>query len=236
MSADIEFSQLPEGFDGIVRLFPLPNLVMFPHVIQPLHIFEPRYCAMMEDALAHDQLITMAYLDTGWEKNYHGAAPISSSVCIGKIVSHTLLPEGKFNLLLLGVRRARIIRELPGPLPFRQAKVSVLDDVYAVPSSKSRDAIRCRLIDTFQEFIPQASVVREQIEQLLQQDIPLGVLTDMVAHTMSLELSFKLRLLAEPHVDRRATMLVDHFEDCRLADISDVEVAVKPFPPAFSLN
>ena len=61
---------LPTDFDGIVRLFPLPNLVMFPHVIQALHIFEPRYCEMLSEALESDHLITMAVLEPGWESHY----------------------------------------------------------------------------------------------------------------------------------------------------------------------
>ena len=60
---DVE--QLPHDFSGTVRLFPLPNLVMFPHVVQPLHIFEPRYREMLEDALEHDRLLAMALLQPG---------------------------------------------------------------------------------------------------------------------------------------------------------------------------
>ena len=60
---------------GQARLFPLPNLVLFPHVVQPLHIFEPRYRQLMADALADDRLIAMALLRPGWEEDYHGNRP-----------------------------------------------------------------------------------------------------------------------------------------------------------------
>ena len=60
---------IPADFAGVVRLFPLPDLVMFPHVVQPLRVFEPRYVQMFEDALADDQLLTMAVLQHGWERH-----------------------------------------------------------------------------------------------------------------------------------------------------------------------
>ena len=78
---DLSFSF--EGFSGRVRLFPLPNLVLFPHVMQPLHIFEPRYRHLLEDALADDRLITMAALKPGWETDYEGRPPLYPVACLG---------------------------------------------------------------------------------------------------------------------------------------------------------
>ena len=57
----------PQDFCGTVRLFPLPNLVLFPNVLQPLHIFEPRYCDMLAEAMSSDRLIAMAFLLTASE-------------------------------------------------------------------------------------------------------------------------------------------------------------------------
>ncbi len=81
--------ELPHNFSGIVRLFPLPNLVLLPGVIQALHIFEPRYRKMMDDALAADQLITMALLKPGWETHQGDNPPIHDVVCIGKVMTHS---------------------------------------------------------------------------------------------------------------------------------------------------
>src|SRR5215212_9539920 len=102
MSHSEKLTCLPLDFTGEVRLFPLPNLVMFPHVVQPLHIFEPRYCELLEDALATDNLIAMALLQPGWEQDYEGRPPIADIVCVGRVVSHARLPENRHNLLLLG--------------------------------------------------------------------------------------------------------------------------------------
>ncbi len=87
MSIYDDFSFSPTDFGGTSRLFPLPNLVLFPHVMQPLHVFEPRYREMLQDALTGDHLITMAILEPGWEKNYEGRPAVSPRLS-GKIAAH----------------------------------------------------------------------------------------------------------------------------------------------------
>ena len=85
-----------EDFGGRVRVFPLPNLVLFPHVMQPLHIFEPRYRELLEDALAGDRLIAMALLAPGWENDLRGP---SAAVSHGLPGTHHQLPSpGKRHL------------------------------------------------------------------------------------------------------------------------------------------
>ena len=87
----------------IVRIFPLPDLVLFPHSLQMLYIFEPRYIQMVEDALAHDHTIAMALLKSGWEPDYDQAPEIHSTVCVGSIVSHAEKSNGHYTLLLSGI-------------------------------------------------------------------------------------------------------------------------------------
>jgi len=97
----------PESFSGRVRVFPLPNLVVFPHVMQPLHIFEPRYRAMLEEALADDGLIGMALLASGWESDYEGRPPLRRVGCLCRVATHHRTSEGSYNVLVLGLRRIR---------------------------------------------------------------------------------------------------------------------------------
>src|SRR5215469_8637081 len=94
-----ELSFSVTDFAGTVRLFPLPNLVLFPHVMQPLHIFEPRYRNLLEDALAADRLIAMALLEPGWESDYEGRPPLGTMACLGRVATHHRLPDGTYNLL-----------------------------------------------------------------------------------------------------------------------------------------
>src|SRR5438874_6479728 len=88
------------NYSGTARLFPLPNLVLFPHVVQPLHVFEPRYRQMTADALADDRLITMVLLKPGWEDAGNKPAALHPVACLGRVVADQLLPDGRYNLLL----------------------------------------------------------------------------------------------------------------------------------------
>src|SRR6476469_8415765 len=92
-------------FGGYARLFPLPNLVFFPHVMQPLHIFEPRYRQMTADALEGDRLIALVLPKPGWESDYMGKPPLHDIACIGRIMADQQLDDGRYNLLLRGLAR-----------------------------------------------------------------------------------------------------------------------------------
>jgi len=233
--SDIEYkTRMPEDFTGRVRLFPLPNLVMFPHVVQPLHIFEPRYREMVEDALATDQLVAIAHLQPGWESEYEERPAIAPVICIGRIVSHTQLDDGKFNILLLGLRRATIADELPLTRSFREAKVAVLQDLYASSASQQRASIQRELLRCFRRFTPESPAAQEQFDALMSNRLPLGVLTDIISFTMKLDLDLKQRLLSESSVDQRARLLVDELH--RLGKSSAIADDNRPFPPAFSWN
>src|SRR5271166_2243600 len=118
-----------QEFSGTARLFPLPNLVFFPHALQPLHIFEPRYRQMAADALKDDRLISPVLLQPGWEKHYEQTPPLHPVACLGRIVAEEALGDGRYNLLLRGVRRVRILDELPITTKlYRSAKVELVQD------------------------------------------------------------------------------------------------------------
>src|SRR6185436_8178490 len=107
-----------------VPLFPLPNVVLFPRAVLPLHIFEERYKTMTADALAGERLVAMALLRPGWEKDYYHRPEIEPVVCVGTILSHERLPDGKYNFLLQGHTRARVLGEhRAGDTPYRLARL-----------------------------------------------------------------------------------------------------------------
>ncbi len=95
----------------LIPLFPLPNVVLFPGVYLPLHIFEPRYRAMVEDTLEGDRLIGMVLLRPGFEEDYEGRPPVFDVGCAGVITHHERLPDGRFNIVLQGTERFRIEAE-----------------------------------------------------------------------------------------------------------------------------
>lgn len=232
--ASFDFSpELPSGATPTVRLFPLPNLVMFPHVVQPLHIFEPRYCALLEAALADDQLMAMALLQPGWEGDYLQRPPIVPMVCVGRVVSHTRQGGDRHNILLLGLRRARIVRELPPVYAYREAEVSLLDDQYGSVAAPERERLKQQLATGFRTHLPQNPMVQEQYERLISSDVPLGVLTDIMAFSLDLGLREKRDLLEELQVERRAIRLLQHMSGAPLAE---EPAPGRSFPPPFSAN
>jgi Lon protease-like protein len=110
-----------------IPLFPLPNVVLFPNVFLPLHIFEPRYRAMVADALDGDRLIGMVLLRPGWEGDYEGRPPVFPIGCAGLISHHEQLPDGRYNIVLRGLEKFRIEREDDSRL-YRLGEVSTLHE------------------------------------------------------------------------------------------------------------
>ncbi|HEU5251542.1 MAG TPA: LON peptidase substrate-binding domain-containing protein [Thermoanaerobaculia bacterium] len=120
-----------------IPLFPLPEVVLLPGTQLPLHIFEPRYRAMVADALAGDQTIGMAMMKPGWE--HAGATPAILPVGgAGRIVDSEELADGRYNIVLEGEFRYRVLSEAP-PDPYRIANV---EEVPSVPFSHESDAVR----------------------------------------------------------------------------------------------
>jgi len=195
-------------FKGKVRLFPLPDLVMFPHVMQPLHIYEPRYRDLLNAALDSDGLIAMSMLAPGWEADYDGRPPLMPTACLGKVVTHQRQDNGHYNILLLGLRRIRIERELPAEHSYREAEVKLLDDFCYSEHDAARDALQAELTEQFQDCLPPDQPSNPNVHDLLATEIPLGVLTDLISFAVPLELATKCRLLAESDIDRRAELLL----------------------------
>ncbi|HEX4848881.1 MAG TPA: LON peptidase substrate-binding domain-containing protein, partial [Novosphingobium sp.] len=106
-----------------VSIFPLPGAILFPGLQLPLHIFEPRYRALVKDALARDRRIGMIQPQRAEE-----GAPLFRIGCLGKIGEVEALDDGRFNLVLEGEARFRIVRELDAATPFRQVEAELLDE------------------------------------------------------------------------------------------------------------
>jgi uncharacterized protein len=225
-----DFLFSPDEFSGTARLFPLPNLVMFPHVLQPLHIFESRYREMFEEAFDGDELIAMASLAPGWEEDYEGRPELRRIACLCKIAAHAKAANGTYNVLMVGLRRVQITSELPPDKSFREAEVELIEDVYPAKNAPRREVLQQRLVRAFRNVLPKFPTHREQIEKLLSAEISLGMLTDIVAYTLKLDQKIKEDLLAQPLPDLRALLLLE----CLGARGRPLSLA--KFPPEFSSN
>ena len=95
----------------LLPLFPLPSTVLFPNVFLPLHIFEPRYRDMVADALDGDRLIGMVLLKPGWQREYDATPPIYPVGCSGVITHVERLADGRYNIVLRGLERFRVLEE-----------------------------------------------------------------------------------------------------------------------------
>jgi Lon protease-like protein len=222
-------------FDGKARLFPLPNLVLFPNVVQPLHIFEPRYRAMTADALAGDRLIAVVLLAPGWEEDYDGRPAIRPVACLGKVVADQRLADGRYNLLLRGLSRVRVRRELGAPTPYRVAEVELLADAGG-PASTAEAAFRRRLAQAVPVWFPGKGALVDQFLKLVEGDLPLGTLCDVFGFTLQLPVEFKQELLELLDVEQRVVRLLGRLEGTSSPPAAPPGEADRKWPPDFSSN
>ncbi|WP_428027860.1 LON peptidase substrate-binding domain-containing protein [Altererythrobacter sp.] len=106
-----------------LSIFPLPGAVLFPGLQLPLHIFEPRYRALVSDVLARDRRIAMIQPQRPEE-----GAPLYSIGCVGRIGDVEAMEDGRYNIVLEGESRFRILNELEVTTPFRQVAAELIED------------------------------------------------------------------------------------------------------------
>jgi Lon protease-like protein len=217
LSEPLDLSSIP--------LFPLPNVVLFPCAVLPLHIFEDRYRAMTAAALRGDRQIAMALLKPGWEKDYHRRPEIEPVVCIGTILTHEVLPDGKYNVLLQGHTRARVIRE-HGDFSYRLAELDPLEQTHV--DEKQLADQRHRLISIFDGGSLLATVIGRQFRQLLSSSLATADIADLIAFNFLDDLSLKQSLLSDGDVLRRVKRTITAFEKLKSAASSVGFHANKP--------
>ncbi|MEM1063435.1 MAG: LON peptidase substrate-binding domain-containing protein [Planctomycetota bacterium] len=239
MSHVNEPQNLLADFGGVAPIFPLPELAFFPHVLLPLHIFEPRYREMTTDALAGDRLIGMATLKPDWETCEDPSRPcIYDHLCLGRVTAEERLPDGRFYLILQGLSRARVVEEVDSEKPYRLGRLELLPD-HAVESAIEDDrAERVEMLLTqFEALFPKVDIGR--VSKLRGEDPRiLGIVCDVLAAAGRLAGNVSQKMLATPDVDARAGILLDHFGRLirkRSGKPAKAATTAK-FPPDFSLN
>lgn len=226
-----------DDFSGMARLFPLPNLVLFPNVVQPLHIFEPRYRQLMADALAGDRLIGMALLAPSHGRQIAGLPIVHPVLCLGHVFREERMPDGRFNLLLQGVARARIVEELPSGKLYREARVELMHEVPAA-SADQEEELRQTLMEKVSAWFIHQPAAQTQLKKLFQGSLTLGMLCDVLGFALPLQLELKQELLEMVDIEERANMLLTCLDENPPPD-GEEESPRKPaqkFPPDFSRN
>jgi ATP-dependent Lon protease len=230
--------KMPEDFSNPVRLFPLPNIVLFPGVIQALHLFEPRYRQMMDDAMATDQLITMALVKPGPDNVSMPVPDIFPTVCVGKVVTQVKLDDGRYNLLLAGVKRAKVMQEVSSDLPYRQAKVEIVDDFLAA-EPEEMDALRNSVVKGFRELSSvQDHIDVETLDHLVDRDVGLSQLVDLICYASGASAIAQQKALGMSDVAKRCRFVISLLEKLKTTTPkqSDSQAQNREFPPDFSLN
>ncbi|RIK64856.1 MAG: hypothetical protein DCC65_13465 [Planctomycetota bacterium] len=191
---------------GWIPVFPLPNVVLMPRQILPLHVFEPRYRAMTRHALAGNRLIAISLLRSGYEPFYHTLdAPIHPTVGVGRIMKEERLPDGRYNFLLQGVTRA-VINAEDKTLEYRRAKLKPMDAEFVAPEVEC--AYRSNLRRLLTE--PPLEHLTRQANWLSLFDCPdlsFSDLLDVLASAALPCTAEKQLFLEEPRVAKRAQRL-----------------------------
>ncbi len=187
-------------------IFPLPGVVLFPHAVLPLHIFEPRYRAMVEDVLRGDRLIAMALLRPGWEEGYGSAPAVYPIGCAGRIEDEVRLPDGRFNIRLRGLARVEIL-DFIKEHPYRVAAVRMLEDRHeedgpAVDGDKKRLFAAC------------AGLLQEMSgddarPMAIESDIPFAAAVNTLCQNLAIEPETRRTLLELGDVRERCRALID---------------------------
>jgi len=186
-----------------LKVFPLPNVVLFPGNVQPLHIFEPRYRDMLEAALRTDKVIAVAQLRAGWEPDYEGRPPLKPIACAGVLEWHERMPDGRYNVLLRGVTRIRLLEELPPTHRYREVRCEALPDAeYRGPEEELLRAAALEL---------SSRVPQEATMELLQSVARTagGGLADAIAAMTVEDAEERQRLLEELDVKVRMREVLD---------------------------
>jgi uncharacterized protein len=190
----------------IVPIFPLPNVVLFPKTLIPLHIFEERYRTMTRDALAGDRMIVLALLCEGWEAEYEKSPAVHEIACLSKIQTYEELEDGKYNLVLTGIRRVRLVREVQQS-PYRMAEVENLEDAACDEQSKEVVGRRDRLGGLFAKFTELATAGKYQAAEVMPQ-LSFEELVNSVATTLNLPAQEKQGLLEMDDLTQRCDLLI----------------------------
>ncbi|MCB9742775.1 MAG: LON peptidase substrate-binding domain-containing protein [Alphaproteobacteria bacterium] len=120
--------------------FPLPGLVFFPGTLLPLHLFEPRYRRMIAWCIENDSPLAVVRIQEGYESQQPGDPPVEAVCGVGRLVRHVRTEDGRYNVVLEGCARLRIVEELRTDEPFRVARAELLSDSW--PDDASSLALR----------------------------------------------------------------------------------------------
>lgn len=216
----------------IVPLFPLPNVVMFPGVLMPLHIFETRYRAMTKDALEGGRMLGMVLLEKGWENNYEGAPPVFSIGCVGEIVQEERFSDGRYNIVLQGISRFYLKREIKKETLYRHGSIVPFESIVHRGQEEAVDDLRRKVLAMCTEIL-----VEMKLSELLPyaSSLTAGQLFDTAAFYLNMPVEKKRDILMAVDVFRRGEILMDILKE-RVTVIRFLKQHRNTIPPSPAMN
>jgi uncharacterized protein len=190
----------------IVPLFPLPNVVLFPKTPMALYIFEERYRTMVREALSGNRELVIALLRSGYESSYAGISAVHNIACLGRIETYEELKDGKYNIVVVGIHRVRLLREIQHS-PYRLVEAEKLEE--ELQGERSAEAIQRHhhLGGLFARFTELATGIKQQALDLMPQ-LDFESLVNMVAMTLNLPIEQKQSLLEIGKTSGRCDVLI----------------------------
>jgi Lon protease-like protein len=207
-------SAIQVNFGKPMPLFPLNHVTLLPQQVVPFHIFEPRYRQMVDLALDTSGQIALAvFAGDAWKQQYHGRPPLRPVVCLGHIVQHERLEDGRYNILVQGICRARIVRELPASdeVLFRRAILEPVGLEHL--SDEDLSSFRTRVEYLFDEGpLSEMAAAEPLLQYVRNSSIPTQALMELVSFAVVSDDELKYRLLAEADERGRAALLLAELE------------------------
>jgi uncharacterized protein len=194
-----------------LSIFPLPNVTLFPGALLPLHVFEPRYREMMRDALARRRVLAIARLKPGFEQDYEGRPPVFDVCGVGIIESWSERDDGRFDLALRGLARARIVEELPPLRAFRQVHALRIVEPATDPALVA--AWQTKLGSLWERLSPHLPEQVRDLKALTSGTETVSAYADRLAAAMVADPEASQALLAEADPAERLRLLTSRVQE-----------------------
>jgi Lon protease-like protein len=212
-----ELLDLVAGAASRVKLFPLPEATLFPNQGLPLHVFEPRYRQLMRDALEADRVVGIPQLRPGFTPEDYAASPaLYPLLGVGVITQHQDLPDGRYNVIIRGVARARLLTELPALTSYRIARVELLAEEPGGDRQDLGAPLAACLLEIGRRLSPETAAALGRLAALHDP----GRLADLTAAAL-LSPEYHQRVLGELNVARRIRFVTDRVAELLLSTKSD---------------
>jgi Lon protease-like protein len=192
-----------------VALFPLSNVVLFPRVKTPLHIFEPRYRELMRDALDGDRRIGMVVVRPEHQDEMAGDPPLFPVGCCGEISEHHLRPDGRYDLVLHGLWRFRIVDEPPREAPrlYRVAHVLPLEDGFDESERERVARLRGHVVENVAYLARRAEAGDARFDPALFAGIDDATFVNVLANAIAFPVEEKQAMLEADSIPERYARL-----------------------------